>query len=560
MSAYILQRLKGAWDLFRQGKLAEAEQIVIKLLKSQPDHCDANNLMAGIQLYMNHVARAVVHAQRAVGSSPTNVAARQTLVSVLTAAGERREALRQIGTLLEMGAGDAELAITHAGTLRDLWRYDESVKLYDEAIRTYPANQLLPCLLPFTMQYAPHATREGIFAAHAAFGNSLDRRIPPVSRKHRNSADPERTLRIGIMSADLCAHSVMFFFASILDHADPAKMRFTAYQTHNLVSDAMTARLRSRFSGWREIMNDPPGRAAERVLADEIDVLVELNGLTTTLKALEVMNHAPAPVTVTYCGYPDTTGVRSVQYRIVDSITDPPGAEAFAVEELVRLDPCFLCYTPLSGAPPENPEPPCVRNGFVTFGSFNNIQKMHPGIAEAWSRLVLAVPGSKLLLKDSRLREPSRRQELQEMFERAGLARERLEFLERTEDSVEHLRLYDGLDVALDPFPYNGTTTICEATHQGVPTVTLRGDRHAARVGASLLTAIGEPGLIADDVPSYIALAAGLGKDPARLAAYRAGLRRRLLASPLCDGPGFARRFEDAIRVMWRRWCATRRD
>ena len=146
------------------------------------------------------------------------------------------------------------------------------------------------------------------------------------------------------------------------------------------------------------------------------------------------------------------------------------------------------------------------------------------------------------------------------MFERAGLARERLEFLERTEDSVEHLRLYDGLDVALDPFPYNGTTTICEATHQGVPTVTLRGDRHAARVGASLLTAIGEPGLIADDVPSYIALAAGLGKDPARLAAYRAGLRRRLLASPLCDGPGFARRFEDALRVMWRRWCATRSD
>ncbi len=555
MSAYITQRLKGAWDLFRQRKLTEAEQIVIKLLKAQPDHCDANNLMAGIQLYMNYVPRAVVYAQRAVKSSPTNIAARQTLVSVLTAAGDRRAALLQIKSLLDMGAGDAELAITHAGTLRDLWRYDESVKLYEEAIRKYPGNQLLPSLLPFTMQYAPHATRQEIFAAHVAFGESLDRRITPVSRKHRNDPDPERTLRVGVMSADLYGHSVMFYFGSILEHADPARVRFTAYQTRDPGSDSMTARLRSRFAGWREVFSDVPAKIAERMLADEIDVLLDLNGLTTTLKGVEVMSHAPAPVTVTYCGYPDTTGVRSVQYRIVDSITDPPGAGAFAVEELVRLDPCFLCYTPQAEAPPVNPEPPSVRNGFVTFGSFNSIQKLNEGVIAAWTKVVLGVPGSKLLLKDLRLREPSLRKELLALFQAAGLAEDRIELLERAKETADHLRLYERLDVALDPFPYNGTTTTCEAAHQGVPTVTLCGERHSTRVGASLFTAMGVPELITASVDEYVRSAIALGTDGARLGVLRTTLRPRMLASPLCDAPTFAARFEGVLRGLWARWC-----
>ena len=555
MSAYITQRLKAGWDLFRQRKLDEAEEIVAKLLKSQPDHCDANALMANVQLYKKYIYRALAYAQAAVKSSPKNITARQTLITVLTAVGDRRAALLQIKVMLDMGAGDAELAMTHAGTLRDLWRYDESVKLYEEAIGKYPDNQLLPSLLPFTMQYAPRATRQEIFAAHVAFGRSLDRMVPPVARKHRNVPDPERTLRVGVMSADLYGHSVMFFFGSILEHADPARVRFTAYQTRDPGSDSMTARLRSRFAGWREAFNDTPAKVAERMLTDEIDVLLDLNGLTTTLKGLEVMNHAPAPVIVTYCGYPDTTGVRSVQYRIVDSITDPPGAEAFAVEELVRLDPCFLCYTPQVDAPLENPEPPCVRNGFVTFGSFNSIQKLNEGVIAAWTKIVLGVPGSKLLLKDFRLREPSLRKELLALFQAAGLAEDRIELLERAKETADHLRLYEKLDVALDPFPYNGTTTTCEAAHQGVPTVTLRGERHSTRVGASLFTAIGVPELITTDVDEYVRRAIALGTDAASLGVLRSTLRARMLASPLCDARAFAARFEGVLRGLWARWC-----
>ncbi len=555
MSAYITQRLKTAWELFRQRKLDEAEEIVAKLLKSQPDHCDANNLMAGIQLYKKYVYRAIAYAQAAIRSSPTNIPARQTMVSVLTAAGDRRGALGQIQKLIEMNAEDSELAIQHAGTLRDLWRYDDSVALYHKAIAKYPDNELLPSLLPFTMQYAPRATRREIFEAHAALGKAIERRVPPVTRKHRNSRDPDRLLRVGVISADFYGHSVMFFFEPILEHADPSRVRFWAYQTRNPGSDSTTARLRTRFAGWREVYGETPGKIAEKILADEIDVVLDLNGLTTTLKGLEVLNHAPAPVTITYCGYPDTTGCRAVHYRFVDSITDPPGSDEFAVEELVRLDPCFLCYTPQRDAPPFNPQPPSARNGYVTFGSFNNLQKLNEGVIAAWSLIVNAVPGSRLFLKDFRMREPSLKKELLALFDAAGLPEDRLELYERAKEVAEHLTLYDRIDVALDPFPYNGTTTTCEAAYQGVPTVTLRGERHATRVGASLFTNIGVPELITASVDEYVARAVELAGDPARLAGLRASLRDRMIASPLCDAGAFAGRFEAAVRALWNRWC-----
>ncbi len=557
MSAYITQRVKIALSHMRQGRTAEAEEILKLVLKAQPEHAEAHGMMAGLHLHRGQTAQAMAHAQRAVRSDPRSVPARQTLVGVLTAAGERQAALAQIKLLLEMNAGNAELAATHAGTLRDLLRYDEAVKVYRDALREYPTSPVLVTMLPFSLNYTPGVAPADVFAAHVEFGKLIDRQHPPASRRFENEPVPDRPLRVGFMSADLHGHSVAYFLEPILEHADPARLRAYLYQTKAPIADATTARLRRRAAGFRSVVDAPPSQAAAAIVGDGIDVLFELNGLTSTTRALAVMNCAPAPVTATYIGYPHTTGMRSVQYRIVDSITDPPGAEAFAVEELVRMDPCFLCYCPAGEAPAESPEPPCLRNGFVTFGSFNNIQKLNDGVIDAWAKVVLAVPGSRLLLKHFRLREVSLRRELHERFGRAGLAAARLELLPKEESLEGHLRLYERVDVALDPFPYNGTTTICEATHQGVPTVILRGDRHAARVGASLLAAIGEPGLIADDVPSYIALAAGLGKDPARLAAYRAGLRRKLLTSPLCDGPGFARRFEDAVRVIWRRWCSS---
>ncbi len=555
MSAYITQRLRAAFAKMKEGRAAEAEEILGLVLKSQPENAEAHAMLASIALSRGQTQKALSHGQRAVASDPASVTARQTLVGVLTAAGDRQAALRHIARLLEQNAGTPELAVTHAGTLRDLLRYDEALRVYREALVKFPDAPALITMIPYSLNYTPGAAAEEVLAAHEEFGRLIDRTHPPAARRFRNDPDPERCLRVGFMSADLHTHSVSYFLEPILAHADPARLRCHLYQTAAPIADATTARLKHLAAGFRPVAGLPPAQVAGTIRDDGIDVLIELNGLMTTTAALPVMNAAPAPVTATYIGYPNTTGLRSIQYRFVDSITDPPGAERFATEQLVRLDPCFLCYSPPREAPPADPRPPGARAGHVTFGSFNNIQKLNDGVIAAWSRIVLAVPGSRLLLKHFRVREPSLRAELLERFARAGVAASRIELLPKADDLAEHLRLYDRVDIALDPFPYNGTTTICEAAHQGVPTVTLRGDRHAARVGASLLTAIGTPELIAGSVDEYISIATGLAHDPGRAGSYRAGLRDRLLGSPLCDGPGFALRFESALRGLWRKWC-----
>jgi len=558
MSAYITQRVKAALAHMRQGRAADAEAILVLVLKSQPENPDALGMMAALCLQRGQTQAALAHAQRAVRSDPKNAAARQTLVGVLTAAGEREAALVQIATLYEQGAGTPELAVTHAGTLRDLLRYEEAARVYREALKKHPGHPALTTMLAFSLNYTPGVTPHEVFEAHAAFGAMMDAAHPPKTRRSANTPDPDRPLRVGFMSADLHTHSVAYFLEPILAHADPAKIRAYLYQTAAPLADATTARLRQRAVGFRSVVDMEPGRIAETIVGDGIDVLLELNGLTSTTRALSVMNHAPAPITGTYIGYPHSTGLRSMNLRLVDSITDPPGTGARATEELVRLDPCFLCYEPVREAPDVNPEPPCVQNGRVTFGSFNNAQKLNGGVIDAWGKILQGVPGSRLVLKHFRLREPSLRKEILERFGRAGVASSRIELLPKEESLGGHLRLYERIDVALDPFPYNGTTTTCEAAYQGVPTVTVCGDRHAARVGTSLLSAIGVPELVADGIESYIAAAVGLANDRARLAGYRSTMRQKMLSSPLCDGPAFAGRFEGDVRERWRRWCLAR--
>jgi predicted O-linked N-acetylglucosamine transferase (SPINDLY family) len=191
----------------------------------------------------------------------------------------------------------------------------------------------------------------------------------------------------------------------------------------------------------------------------------------------------------------------------------------------------------------------------VTFGSFNNFLKLAPETVALWGRVLAAVPGSRLLLKSNFVFDAAAHRRHLERFVAAGIDPARIAILPYMADDRAHLAAYAEVDVALDPFPYNGTTTTCEALWMGVPVVTLRGDRHAARVGASLLTRVGLGAMIADDADAYVATAAGLAAAPARLAELRAGLRAQVASSPLCDGAGFARDVEVAYRAMWRAWC-----
>jgi len=265
----------------------------------------------------------------------------------------------------------------------------------------------------------------------------------------------------------------------------------------------------------------------------------------------------PAPVQVTWLGYPNTTGLSAVDYRIVDNFTDPPGmTDPFYSEKLVRMPESFLCYNPERKSPEIGPLP-SVQAGHITFGSFNIISKVTPEAAAVWSHILKEVPDSKLLLKAKSLFDKGTREYLGELFHQQGITPERLIFKFHTASYREHLAMYNDIDIALDTFPYNGTTTTCEALWMGVPVVTLAGDRHASRVGMSLLSNIGIPELIAETGDDYVEIATDLARNTSKLLFLRAELRTMLSRSPLSDTERFTKHLEQRYREMWQTYCGT---
>jgi protein O-GlcNAc transferase len=322
--------------------------------------------------------------------------------------------------------------------------------------------------------------------------------------------------------------------------------------------DIITGDLRRLADRWLVTVGLSDDELAERIRADGIDILVDLAGHTANNR-LRLFARKPAPVQVTWLGYPNTTGLEAIDCRLVDAVTDPVGeADAWASETLVRLEGGFLCYGALKDAP-EPTVPRCLKTGTVTFGSFNNPAKLSAATLEIWAKLLSRLPHARLLLKGEPFADEATRALFLARLGERGVAAERVELVAWLPNATAHLAFYHQVDIALDPFPYNGTTTTCEALWMGVPVVTLRGDRHAGRVGASLLTQIGLTDLIANSVEEYLEIAVALARNPERLSDLRRVLRSRMAASPLCDGPAFARKMESAFRTMWQYWCESSR-
>jgi predicted O-linked N-acetylglucosamine transferase (SPINDLY family) len=315
----------------------------------------------------------------------------------------------------------------------------------------------------------------------------------------------------------------------------------------------MTERLKQRSHHWHNIRGKTDDDVAALIRADAIDILIDLAGHTENNR-LPVFARKPAPVQVTYLGYPNTTGLRTIDYRLTDIEADPPGQEPYHTEQLVRLPHGFLCYT----SPPDAPAVtalPTSTVGHVTFGSFNNLAKMTPEVIGLWAQILKAIPGSRLVIKNKSMKDGPTRERYLALFRETGITEDRLDFVAWIPEAADHLGAYAHVDIALDTFPYNGTTTTCEALWMGVPVITLAGERHAARVGVSLLTRVGLTELIAQSPEEYVKLAVELAADTERLVQLRAGMRERMKHSPLCDAKSFTRDLETAYRGMWREWC-----
>ncbi|MCB2108746.1 MAG: tetratricopeptide repeat protein [Rhodobacteraceae bacterium] len=395
----------------------------------------------------------------------------------------------------------------------------------------------------FSMVYDSDSSAE-IGAAHKRWAAAI--KVP--ARPRPADATPHRPLRIGYVSADFRRHSVSFFFEPLLAAHDATQVQCICFSNGSFEDD-VTARLRSHAIGWRSIQGLSAEQAAGLIAGERIDVLVDLSGHTMGNR-LDVFALRPAPVQVTMLGYPATTGMAHFDARLVDAITDPEGsADAGATEPLIRL-PAMHCYRPLDHAPPVAPMPD-LDDRPVQFGSFNKLAKICEHTLALWAGALAAVSGSRLIIKAKALGEAETQAMIAARFQSHGIDPDRISMSGWHSSDQDHLSAYASIDVALDTFPYNGTTTTCEALWMGVPVITLCGHSHASRVGASLLASAGLPDFVATSDREFIDKASQIARDRSELAILRNTLRPKVAASRLCDAVQYARAVEAAYRDLW---------
>ena len=438
-----------------------------------------------------------------------------------------------------------------AGVLVDLWSNEEAVAAYEQAREIAPGSGQIYSALLFHRHYLSPVDPARLFDLHRAYGTMMQKAWPGPAADYPQKPDPERRLRIGYVSPNLSRHSVGYFVEPLIRDHDRRGFEVFCYYNHALSDDA-TRRMREAADGWRDIAGSDDDAVARMVREDGIDILVDLAGHSKGNR-LGVFARRSAPVQITWLGYPDTTGLAAIDFRITDETADPaPAAEQRHTENLLRVDGSFLCYQPPADAPAlrsREAGTPAV------FASFNNIAKVNAETLRMWGRILAGVPGSRLVLKSSALNFPDTVDRVTDALERNGVDPSRVDLRGWLGERQQHLDAYGEIDIALDTFPYNGTTTTCEALWMGVPVITLAGPVHMACVGASLLHCAGLDELVAHDDAHYVNIAIELARDAAKRRTLRAELRTRLAASPLLDHAGFTRRLEAHCRHAWRAWC-----
>ena len=429
---------------------------------------------------------------------------------------------------------------------------DEALVCYREALRLRPDYAEAHSNLVYGLNYHPGYDADAILAEARRWHRDHAAPLATCHHPHENDRDPDRRLRVGYVSNDFRDHPAAHLVLPLLSNHDRAEVEVYCY-AGVVRPDRFTARFRSHADVWRSTVGVSDARFAALIRGDRVDVLVDL---TLHMEGSRLLTFArrPAPVQVTWFGYPGTTGLSAIDYRLTDPHLDPPGeTDGHYVERSVRLPETFWCYDPLAEDALEVNELPALAGEPFTFGCLNNFCKVNAVSLDLWSSVLRAIPGSRFVLLAP---AGQARDRVRAHFERERIDGERLEFVDR-QSRQGYLRTYHRIDVGLDPVPYNGHTTSLDAAWMGVPTLTVVGRTVVGRAGLSLLRSLGLPELAAESADEFVAIAAGLAGDRPRLAELRAGLRTRMARSPLMDGARFARGVEAAFRQMWRDRCKT---
>jgi predicted O-linked N-acetylglucosamine transferase (SPINDLY family) len=437
--------------------------------------------------------------------------------------------------------------------MRDQGMSKEGLDYFRNAHRLDPTSAAAMANMLLVMNDIPDMDNDEIYEAHREWGIDYSQKYTKLPLLKNMNMKPNKVLKIGYISSDFNTHSVSYFASVLLSHSDPNESRvFCYYNNPNI--DQTTLRLKSLLkpgSEWRQIDGLSTEQSCKLIREDYIDILVDLAGHTGGGR-LDIFSQKPAPIQVTWIGYPNTTGLPEIDYRITDINADPLEINQQFTEKLIRLPGCFLCYTPAPTHPKSINVTPCLSNGYITFGSFNNFAKINNNVLKLWSNVVLAVPNSKLLLKCKPFACETVLTRVYEQFESFGVTRDRLILLAHLQGTSDHLSLYSKLDIALDTFPYAGTTTTVESLFMGVPVITLKGYNHAHNVGVSLLRSVpAVTHLIAENEEQFVNIAVELANDKENLALLRSGLRDKFLSSRLCNKDEYMKGVHEMYRNMW---------
>ncbi|QOY93554.1 tetratricopeptide repeat protein [Massilia sp. UMI-21] len=579
------QEIDAAAAMFAQGNIEAAGSAARALIERFPQHPFGWQLLGAVQFESGALAPALASMQKAVGYAPEDADALSNLGLVLRKAGRLDEAFASLrdaialqpnhvhahvqmaGALQEMGRVDeahssakAALAIapnhlearkTLALILDNLGRPVEAVEQYRQVLKEHPEQTDVHSNMLLCMSYTDSITPEQLFLEHRQFGLQLATRVASASRWN-NVPEPNRCLRIGVVSGDLRHHAVANFIEPVFKHlAGRPGLALHAYSNHP-VHDGVTARLRQYVDAWRDVAALDDAALETLVRADGVDILVDLSGHTGHNR-LPVLARKPAPLQATWIGYPGTTGLAAVDYLLTDRHMLPPGEyEHQFTEKLVRL-PASLAFAPVADAP-DIAALPALANGYLSFGSFNRLSKISRKVIALWASLLRALPDARLLLAGMPLGEQGPVQ-LKAWLHQEGIDAGRIRFHPRT-GMRDYLALHNQVDICLDTFPYTGGTTTLHALHMGVPTLTLAGRTMAGRQTACLLGHHGLLQFIASDAGDYVGKAVALSRDPAALARVRSSLRSGPALWTPDAGMQVAEGLERAFRIMWERWCA----
>lgn len=582
------ETVRQAFDLMNAGQTQQAESLLRRHLRKFPKDVDALRILATTLLYKGLHAQASFFAAQANELRPRDFDILSVLGFARANEGKPAQALEAFQEAVGVAPEEASAWVGLGVALTALDRYDEALPAFEKALTLDPSDtaaskNLALCHTRFgnanaslralraALKYDPH--NEKLLLQAASMSNYADSVSPHDARSIHNAlaraietkagaprtlaALPldNRVLRVGLLSSDFREHSCSYFLEPLLSRfADNEFAREVGVTLVCLSAarapDAVTQRLRSTGHPWHDVSSLDDAACAALIRREQIDVLIDCGGYTLDSR-VAVLAHRAAPVQMTYLGYPNTTALKQCDYRVVDAVTDPLGNEAHCSERLIRLDPHFLCYAPRGEAQTIeiNPSPPHERTGRPTFASFNSPLKMVDATIAVWARLLHEVSSSRLILK---AKHDLTKVRLLHGFQSRGIDPERVTVLPILGNALDHLALYNDVDVALDTFPYNGTTTTYETLFMGVPVVAFAGDRHASRVSASILTCAGASELVAPSIDAYVQVASTLVTDQARLRHYRTTLRDQLARSPSCDRDAFCARFAAAMHTAWK--------